>query len=86
MATVVLYTCSVSWGLFFAFTLGVNLYYVQAIVGLAIGGAILLRHKKNPQDDDQIWPSQAVRKAIFGSESAFLVVGMTATVEIIEPS
>jgi hypothetical protein len=54
-------------GIFFAFTFAMNLYYVQAILGLAIGSAISLRHEGNPRDDDQIWPSQAVGIAAPGS-------------------
>lgn len=72
-------------GVFLTLTVGVNLYFVQAVAGLAVGTAILRRHERNPRDDDEIWPSRAVAKAIAVSGIVFTGVGVAATVGLVEP-
>lgn len=72
-------------GVFLVLTVGTNHYFVQAIVGGAIGTAILLRHKYNPRDDDEIWPSKTVAKGIIAVGALFFALGVLATVGIIKP-
>ncbi|GAB7118166.1 hypothetical protein [Natrinema sp. JCM 9743] len=52
-------------GLFLVLTVGVTLYFSQAVVSLVFGAAILLRHKRNPRGDDEIWPSRTVAGGTF---------------------
>ncbi|MCT9098203.1 hypothetical protein [Haloarchaeobius sp. HME9146] len=65
-------------GLFLTLTLGLNLYFVQAFVGLAIGAAILLRHERNPRNDDDIWPSRPAGKGVLGIGGLFVALGLVA--------
>lgn len=72
-------------GLFLVLTLDVNLYFVQAVVCLGVGAAVLLRHDRNPGDDDHIWPSRAVAAATLGVGGVFAILGVAASVGLVEP-
>ncbi|KAB1197262.1 MULTISPECIES: hypothetical protein [Haloferax] len=70
-------------GAFFVLTVEVNLYFVQAIVSVTIGVAVLLRHDRNPRGDDSIWPSRGAAKASLGVGGVFAFFGVLATVGLI---
>lgn len=62
-------------GWFFVVLLGVSLYFVQAIVSVGIGVAVLLRHERNPRNDDSIWPSRRAANASLGIGVVFALAG-----------